>query len=106
MAAVEAIVLDEADRYRADVSARAAAPLVAALHARAEDLRQAEVARYAGRLGGLDDRQQAAVEGLTRALLAKVLHEPTVRLKATAGTPQGDRLAEALRELYAVDDPS
>ncbi|QYG94839.1 glutamyl-tRNA reductase [Iamia sp. SCSIO 61187] len=104
MSAVEGIVLDEADRYRADVSARAAAPLVAALHARAEDLRQAEVARFAGRLGGLDDRQKAAVEGLTRALLAKVLHEPTVRLKATAGTPAGERMAESLRDLYGLSE--
>ncbi|HMJ76177.1 MAG TPA: glutamyl-tRNA reductase [Iamia sp.] len=103
IAAVDAIVDAEAERYRTEVSARAAAPLVAALHARAEDLRQAEVARFARRLSGLDDRQQAAVEGLTKALLAKVLHEPTVKLKTTAGTPQGDRLAEALRDLYSVD---
>lgn len=102
MAAVEAIVGAEAERYRGEVSARAAAPLVASLHARVEDLRQAEVARFAGRLSGLDERQQAAVEGLTKALLAKVLHEPTVKLKTTAGTPQGDRLAEALRALYDV----
>lgn len=106
IAAVDAIVEEEAARYRTEVSARAAAPLVAALHARAEDLRQAEVARFARRLSGLDDRQQAAVEGLTKALLAKVLHEPTVKLKTTAGTPQGERLAEALRDLYGVDDPA
>jgi glutamyl-tRNA reductase len=106
IAAVDAIVDAEAERYRTEVSARAAAPLVAALHARAEDLRQAELARFARRLGDLDERQQAAVEGLTKALLAKVLHEPTVRLKTTAGTPQGDRLAEALRDLYSVDDPT
>jgi glutamyl-tRNA reductase len=103
VAAVEAIVVEEAARYRAEVSARSAAPLVAALHARAEDLRQAELARVAGRLDGLDDRQRAAVESLTRSLLAKVLHEPTVQLKSTAGTPQGDRLAEALRTLYDID---
>ncbi len=103
MSAVEAIVVEEASRHRAEVSARAAAPLVAALHARAEDLRQAELARVAGRLEGLDDRQRAAVESLSRALLAKVLHEPTVQLKSTAGTPQGDRLAEALRTLYDID---
>ena len=41
-----------------------------------------------------------AVEAATRAALAKVLHQPTVALKAAAGTPKGERLAEALRELY------
>ncbi len=42
----------------------------------------------------------AAVEALTRGVLAKLLHEPTVRLKDAAGTPRGDRLADALRELF------
>lgn len=104
IAAVESVVAEEAERYRREVSARSAAPLVAALHRRAEDVRQAELARFAGRLDGLDDRQRVAVESLTKALLAKVLHEPTVKLKTLAGTPTGDRLAESLRHLYDLND--
>lgn len=104
IAAVDAIVDEEAERYRHEVSARAAAPLVAALHSQAEALRQAELDRFANRLNGLDDRQRAAVDSLTKALLAKVLHDPTVKLKTLAGTPTGDRLAEALRYLYDLND--
>lgn len=104
IAAVDAVVAEEVERYRTEVSARAAAPLVAALHARAEELRLAEVARFQARLGDLEPRQQAALDALTRGLLAKVLHEPTVKLKTLAGTPTGDRLAEALRHLYDLDD--
>ncbi|HYI61422.1 MAG TPA: glutamyl-tRNA reductase [Acidimicrobiales bacterium] len=104
IAAVDTLVDAEVARYHAEVSARSAAPLVAALRARAEDLRRAEVARFTGRLGDLDDRQRAAVEALSHALLAKVLHQPTVKLKALAGTPVGDRLAESLRHLYDLDD--
>lgn len=102
--AVEALVALEVDRYRSEVSARSAAPLVAALHSRAEDLRQAEIARFATRLADLDERQRAAVDALTHALLAKVLHEPTVKLKSLAGTPTGDRLAEAVRHIYDLTD--
>ena len=40
-------------------------------------------------LAGLDDRQRAAVEALTRGLVAKVLHHPTVQIKTHAGTPTG-----------------
>ena len=32
--------------------------------------------------------------------LAKLLHEPTVRLKDAAGTPRGERLSESLRHLF------
>ena len=35
--------------------------------------------------------------------MAKVLHEPTVQLKDAAGTPQGERLAEALRDLFDIE---
>jgi glutamyl-tRNA reductase len=35
--------------------------------------------------------------------MAKVVHEPSVKLKETAGTPKGERLAEALRHLYDIE---
>ena len=33
-------------------------------------------------------------------IIAKLLHEPSVRLKAQAGTPQGERNAAAMRDLF------
>src|SRR4051812_1994687 len=100
---VERIVVDEVDRFVEARSGRAAAPLVAALHARAEELRQSELERFRSRLGTLDPRQQAAVEALTKGLIAKMIHEPTVKLKETAGTPKGERLSEALRDIYDIE---
>ncbi len=104
VAAVVAIVAEELDRFRTAHSAREVAPLVAALHERAETLRQGELARFRGRLDGLGPREAEAVEALTRGILAKVLHEPTVRLKDAAGTRRGDRLADTLRDLYDLYD--
>jgi hypothetical protein len=49
---------------------------------------------------GLDERERDAVEAATRAIVAKLLHEPTVRLKDATGTSRGDRLAESLRDLF------
>ncbi len=46
-----------------------------------------------------------AVEALTRGLLAKLLHDPTVRLKDAAGSPKGERLAGALTELSGCHGP-
>ena len=100
IAGVEAIVSEELERYRAASTARQLAPLVVALRQRGEELRAAELERFRSRLAGLDAAELEAVEGLTRALLAKLLHEPTVRLKEAAGTLRGDRLAEALRVLF------
>jgi len=94
------LVDEELDRYLVVAEARLAAPLVAALRDRAEMVRTTELARAAGRLTGLDDRQRVAVEALTRGIVAKLVHEPTVRVKDAAGTPRGDRLAQTLRELF------
>ena len=44
--------------------------------------------------------QRDAVEALTRAIVAKLLHEPSVRLRHDAGTPQGERNAAAVRDLF------
>ena len=71
-----------------------------ALHDRAEGVRTAELDRFRVRLAGLDERQREAVEALTRGIVAKLLHEPTVQLKEAAGHARGERLADALRDLF------
>jgi glutamyl-tRNA reductase len=95
------VVLDEElDRYRATATAREAAPLVTSLREQAERIRVAELERMKSRLTGLDENQRSAIDALTKGIVAKLLHDPTVRLKDTAGTAKGDRLADALRDLY------
>jgi glutamyl-tRNA reductase len=98
--AARAIVDDELERYLAVSSAREVAPLVASLRDRVEELRRAELARNGIRLDDLDDSQREVVESVTRAVLAKVLHQPTVRLKEAAGSPRGERLADSMRDLF------
>jgi glutamyl-tRNA reductase len=97
---VRAIVEDERDRFNDSINAREVAPTISALRDRAESLRIAELKRQRGRLEGLDPKQREAVEAVTRSVLAKLLHDPTVRLKDAAGTPKGERLSDALRDLF------
>jgi glutamyl-tRNA reductase len=97
---VQAIIDEEVADYLGEAVARQAAPTVAALRERGEAVRSAELARFAARLSALEPREREAVEALTRGIVAKLLHEPTVRLKDAAGTPRGDRLADSLRALF------
>lgn len=101
--AVRAILDEELERYRSATSAREIAPVIVALREGAEALRAAELERARARLGDLDDAQIAAVEKLTQGLVAKLLHQPTVALRDAAGTTKGDRLVQALRDLYDID---
>ena len=95
------IVVDrEIERYQAASSARQVAPLIGELHGWADGIRAAELNRYASRLATMAEADRATVEAVSRSIVAKILHQPTVRLKDAAGTAKGERLAEAARELF------
>lgn len=98
--AVRGIVSDEIARFAGIVSAREVAPVVTALREAAEDVRRSELERFATRLEGLSPEQRDAVDALTKGMLAKLLHTPTVQLKDAAGSSRGDRLAESVRDLF------
>jgi glutamyl-tRNA reductase len=108
VALVRALLDEELDRYLDATSAREVAPMIVSLRDRAEEVRQAELERFRSRLADLDDVHLDAVEGLTRGIIGKLLHDPSVALKDAAGSPRGDRLINALRELFALDgdDPT
>ncbi len=98
--AVRAIVDDEIVRFEGIVNAREVAPIVTALREQAEGVRRGELDRFAARLEGLSPEQRDAVEALTKGMLAKLLHSPTVQLKDSAGSSRGDRLADSVRDLF------
>jgi glutamyl-tRNA reductase len=94
------IVGDEVERYRAASRARGAAPVVSALRSQAEAVRQTELDRQRAKRSDLTDEQWDQVDAVTRSMVAKLMHQPTVALKDAAGTPRGERLVEALRTLF------
>jgi len=97
---VRSIVGDEVESFVIESTARQAAPLVASMRESADRVRTGELERFAGRLAALGDAERDSVEALTKAIVAKLLHEPSVRLKTQAGTPQGERNAAAVRDLF------
>jgi glutamyl-tRNA reductase len=91
--AAERIVTEEVERHLESHRARGAAPLVTSLRARLESLRAAE-------LEALPDDERAIADRVTKALVAKIAHEPTVALRESSGTERGQRLADAARTLF------
>jgi glutamyl-tRNA reductase len=98
--AANEIVAEEVGRYRTASRQRGAAPIIGALRARLESLRETELERRRAQLADLTEAEWEQVDLATRSALAKMLHEPTMLLKETAGTPRGERLVEALRILF------
>lgn len=100
---VKEIISHEVERFTLDQAQRQAAPLVAQLREVVEQIRAAEIERFGTRLSGLSDEQREIVESITRGIVAKLLHSPSVRLREAAGTPQGERLSAAVRDLFNLD---
>jgi glutamyl-tRNA reductase len=100
---VRAIVVLETQRFGRRQREARLAPLIKALHRRGDEIRAREVRRLASRLRGLSDRDRQAVEALAAGVVAKLLHDPVVRLKEGAGTAEGEAHARALAELFDLD---
>jgi glutamyl-tRNA reductase len=100
VARVERIVDEGLGRFAGWLRTRGVVPTVAALRARADALREQELARTTKRLPGLTAKERHALETMANALVTKLLHDPIARLKGA----DGERYVGALRELFALDD--
>ena len=94
MREAERIVAEEAARFAEWHRSRGAAPAIAALRRRAEEIRAEELARAGPRLTELSERERKTVETLTAQIVNKLLHAPTVHAKESGSDP--------LRELFAL----
>jgi glutamyl-tRNA reductase len=101
---VRELIAEETAGFMSGQRSAKLAPTIRALRARAEQVRQHELARAGVRLAALDPAQREAVDQVTRGLVNKLLHDPIVRGKALAGGANGEMYAGILRQLYALDE--
>jgi glutamyl-tRNA reductase len=102
--AAERLLDAEVARYGDWLASLSVVPTLTAFRARMDDIRQRELAQALRRLGPLSPAQHAAVEQLSRALMNKFMHDPTVRLRAAAAEGDGLDVVAAARYLFALGD--
>jgi glutamyl-tRNA reductase len=99
------IVAEEVARFAAWRRTTKLAPLIQALRDRGARIQAAELAKTAPKLSDLSDREWAAVQAMAAGIVAKLLHDPIVRLKEYGATGS-DSLARALADLFGIEqDP-
>ena len=100
----EGIIESEVTAFARERETRAALPVLAALRRRAEDIARAEAERTLAAVGGnLDDKARRSVEAMAKAIVNKLLHGPTARLKEAAASGD-DTLPGAAAELFGIGD--
>jgi glutamyl-tRNA reductase len=100
---VEEIIGEELARFVEWEQATEVGPTVSALIARADELKEEELARLAARAKGLSPEQRELVEHSMARLISKLLHVPINRTKELATSKQGYLYVAALRELFELD---
>jgi glutamyl-tRNA reductase len=103
VAQVRAIVEDEVRTFLAAKAASHITPTVVALRTMATDVVAAEVARVESRLGDLSPEDLAAVRQSLHRVAEKLIHTPTVRVQQLIDGPAGLTYADALADLFALD---
>ncbi|MDI9548332.1 MAG: glutamyl-tRNA reductase [Chloroflexota bacterium] len=98
------IVAQELARFRSHLRELSVRPLVVELRQRAESIREQELQRTLRFLGDVDPETRAHLHHLTRALVNKLLHQPTVRMKRMARERSAAESAAAARELFGLEN--
>ncbi len=105
MPKVEAVVDELVDAFARRYRELEVEPLVAAMRRQAEAIRAAELERTLRDLSDVDPETAERIEHLSHALVKKLLHDPTVRLRERAGEGDADEVAAAVRELFGLAAP-
>ncbi len=99
----EQLIDAEVAKYWDWVSGLAAVPALTQMRAHMDAVRERELADALRRLRTLSPDDRAVVEELSRTLMNKFLHEPTVRLRAAAANGRGLGVVDTARYLFGLE---
>ncbi|HSE69025.1 MAG TPA: hypothetical protein VLB12_18665, partial [Gemmatimonadales bacterium] len=99
---VEAIIEEEVTQFEAWRHGAQLRPVLSAMHARGEAIRRQEIERVLRRLGEKDPEVRDEIEALSRALVTKLLHAPSTRLRNEIDPVRSRLYVETIRELFGL----
>lgn len=96
----QAIVEAEVLTFIETQASRAAVPVIQNLRAKAEAIRQTEMEHLLRRLPDLTEHEQRLLDDFSHRLINKLLHEPTLKLKAKSAEGEGDLYSSVVDDLF------
>jgi glutamyl-tRNA reductase len=100
----ELLVEREVEKFRSQLRNLEVAPAIASLRQKLEAIRQGEVARAMARLPGAAPELRATIEAMSSAIVNKVLHPPTEKLRESSRNGRGRRWTILVSELFGLGE--
>ena len=97
------LIDDEVERYRAWLASLEVVPTVAALRERGEAIARAVLRENESRWETVSEADRQRLDRMARAIVSRMLHEPTRRLKHAPEGQDSYVYVQALRELFALE---
>jgi glutamyl-tRNA reductase len=98
-AKAEAVIEEEIQRFARWLAQLEVMPTITSLREHGADIVDQVLAENAGRWESASPRDLARIEAVARAVMQRLLHEPTIRLKES-----GHGRQQLLRELFGLED--
>jgi glutamyl-tRNA reductase len=99
----EQIIEAELDRFDRWLASLEVVPTVSALRERGDEVVRRVMAENESRWESLGAADRERLETMAKAIASRLLHEPTVRLRRSAGNDDAYQYVSALRELFGLD---
>ncbi|HET7444400.1 MAG TPA: glutamyl-tRNA reductase [Solirubrobacterales bacterium] len=99
----ELIIESELDRFERWVASLEVVPTITALRERGDEIVRRVMAENENRWESLGEADRERMEAMAKAVASRLLHEPTVRMRRSAGDEEAYNYVSALRELFGLD---
>jgi glutamyl-tRNA reductase len=99
----EPILAAELDRFERWLGSLEVVPTIASLRESADEIVRRVLAENDGRWESLSESDRERLSMMAKAIASRLLHEPTLRMKRSAGSDDAYLYVSALRELFGLD---
>lgn len=99
----EPILAAELDLFERWLASLEVVPTIASLRERADEVVRRVLAENEGRWESLSEADRERLGAMAGAIVSRLLHEPTLRMKRSAGSDDAYLYVSALRELFGLD---
>jgi glutamyl-tRNA reductase len=101
---VEEILSEELASFNAYLSSLDVVPIIVEIRKQADSIRRTEIKKAMQRMPDLTPEMEKQIEALTTAIVNKILHRPTIRLRGESRGPYAADYASLTRYLFGLDE--